>query len=274
MDLQYYYKNALKEINKLRTKNKIQLDYDNDTYIPKIIWQTYKTLNLPLEWKNTPNEWKKHFPEYEYRLQTDLDNRNFIILHAPWFLYFYDNFNYNIMRVDAIRVFWMYFCGGIYSDLDIAPTSDFSFFFKNNNNEVYLVKTQNIESTTNCIFASKRYAPFWLNYMETMVNRFCEWHIWKLSHYFIIIFNTGPQAITYTVKKYNKPVCYMPDCLISTNLTNPKIRNEIYTTALKGQSWNRLDSKILLFFYINRNFWIFLIIIIHLYLYYNILFLK
>jgi mannosyltransferase OCH1-like enzyme len=177
------------------------------------------------------------------------------------------------MRVDSIRAFWMYFCGGIYSDLDIVPTSDFSFFFKNNDNSVYLVKTANIESTTNCIFASKRYSEFWLEYIQTMIERFVEWHLWKLSPHFNVIFNTGPQAITFTVKNHKYPVCYLPDCLISRNLTNPEIKNEIYTCALKGQSWNRFDSKFLLFFYVNRKFFIFTLILFHLYLYFKFLFL-
>ena len=44
--------------------------------IPKIIMQTWKTNDIPIEWKESPEAAKKFNPEWRYILMTDIDNRN------------------------------------------------------------------------------------------------------------------------------------------------------------------------------------------------------
>ena len=50
---------------------------------------------------------------------TDEDNRAFLQKHYAWFLPVYDGYSKTIMRVDAIRYFFLYHFGGVYADLDI-----------------------------------------------------------------------------------------------------------------------------------------------------------
>lgn len=45
-------------------------------------------------------------------------NRDFIKEHFPYFLPIYDNYETNIERVDAVRYFVLYKCGGFYIDMD------------------------------------------------------------------------------------------------------------------------------------------------------------
>jgi mannosyltransferase OCH1-like enzyme len=42
-------------------------------------------------------------PTWEYKLWTDVDNRELVRRHYPWFLEMYDGFPQNIMRADAVR---------------------------------------------------------------------------------------------------------------------------------------------------------------------------
>ncbi len=60
----------------------------------------------------------KFHPDWEYRLWTDTDNRQFIATHYPDFLPIYDNYEKPICRADAARVFILKHFGGVYADLD------------------------------------------------------------------------------------------------------------------------------------------------------------
>jgi inositol phosphorylceramide mannosyltransferase catalytic subunit len=86
--------------------------------IPKIIHQTWKNRCIPEEFQSFSCSWKNHHPSWEYRLWTDADNREFISTNYDWFLPFYDNYQFNIQRADAVRYFILHAYGGMYVDLD------------------------------------------------------------------------------------------------------------------------------------------------------------
>ncbi len=96
-------------------------------YIPRIIHQTWKTADIPHEWRAWHATWRRHHPDWEIRVWTDADNRQLIEEHHPWFLGTYDGFERDIQRVDAAKYFILYTCGGVYADLDcecIEPVDD------------------------------------------------------------------------------------------------------------------------------------------------------
>lgn len=86
--------------------------------IPRIIHQTWKTPRLPRRLRIWRETWLRHHPDWEHRLWTDEDNRNFIKRHYEWFLPLYDSYPEHIMRVDAVRYFILDHYGGVYADLD------------------------------------------------------------------------------------------------------------------------------------------------------------
>ncbi|GAB5554778.1 MAG: hypothetical protein Sapg2KO_43690 [Saprospiraceae bacterium] len=88
------------------------------TQIPKILHQTWKDKTVPSVYLAFQKSWQKHLPDWKYRLWTDEENRAFIAKHYNWFLTIYDAYPQAIMRVDAVRYFWMYHFGGLYVDLD------------------------------------------------------------------------------------------------------------------------------------------------------------
>lgn len=89
--------------------------------IPKIIHQTWKDNNPPSELLEFGNAWRRLNPDWTYMFWTDSTARDFIRQHYPEFLEIYDNYGHSIMRVDAVRYFWMLHYGGLYVDLDIEP---------------------------------------------------------------------------------------------------------------------------------------------------------
>lgn len=92
-------------------------DYQTD--IPKILHQTWKEEELPQNLASLSLTWKTFHPDWEFRLWTDEDNREFLRNHYSWFLPIYDNYPEHIMRVDAVRYFILYHFGGGYADLDV-----------------------------------------------------------------------------------------------------------------------------------------------------------
>lgn len=125
--------------------------------IEKIIHQTYKTEELPAQWKDTPRIWKEMHPNWEYKFWTDKSMREFIAAHYSWFLETYDNYEYPIERADAIRYFAVYHYGGIYADMDLQPRENVGRLLSGT--DVAVFETPNM-GLTNMAFAAKKHSPF------------------------------------------------------------------------------------------------------------------
>ena len=87
--------------------------------IPHILHQTWKSKKLPRSLARFRQSWLNTHPGWEHRLWTDEDNRAFLQKYYAWFLPVYDGYDKTIMRVDAIRYFFLYHFGGVYADLDL-----------------------------------------------------------------------------------------------------------------------------------------------------------
>lgn len=86
--------------------------------IPRIVHQTWKTSEIPPDWKAWHESWPHHHPDWQHVLWTDEDNRRLIAERHAWFLPCYDAFPRDIQRVDAAKYFILYTFGGVYADLD------------------------------------------------------------------------------------------------------------------------------------------------------------
>jgi len=93
-------------------------------YITKILHQTWKRSLLPPRLQKMSETWKQLHPDWEYYMWNDEMNRNFIKDHFPFFLSKYDEYRTTIQRVDAVRYFILYKCGGVFIDLDFECFKD------------------------------------------------------------------------------------------------------------------------------------------------------
>ena len=209
--------------------------------IPNIIMQTWKTNDVPDEWKESPRSIQKVLPNWKYFLMTDEDNRKFVAEHFPDFLFYYDNFPYEIQRADAIRACWLYIHGGVYMDLDLVIVDNFEHLF-NKDVDLYFVSSGNISATvTNSFMASRAGASFWLEYIEEMKNGPARWAIGK---HFTVITSTGPLALSSTLNKTMTTYAMLPSKLFmpcSVCNINCDI-GDAYLKPLYGRSWNGIDS--------------------------------
>ena len=86
--------------------------------IPRVIHQTWRDADLPAPFARLAETWRRHHPEWQWRLWTDADNRAFVTEHFPDMLALYDGYPHPIQRVDMVRYLILHTHGGLFVDLD------------------------------------------------------------------------------------------------------------------------------------------------------------
>ena len=93
--------------------------------IPKKIHQTWKSKNIPENYKNLVDSWKNKHPSWEYNLYDDQDCINFIKNYHPNLLHGYLILKEPVMKADMFRYLILYQFGGLYTDLDTEALKPF-----------------------------------------------------------------------------------------------------------------------------------------------------
>lgn len=217
--------------------------------IPKIIYQSWKTHDVPEKWKVSPASAKAIMPDWQYVLLDNDENRAMIEEHFPDFLSHYDGFPYDIMRADAARYCFLYLYGGIYMDLDFEVQQDLSELFKGSS-EVYLVASGNVSSVyTNSFMASQPRSKFWLEVIEEMKKPLDFWS--GLLKHFVIMCQSGPLMLSRVARRTNTVIGVLPRSrVMPCSICNLDCSTcEAYLKPLEGSSWISYDTKFL-------NFWL------------------
>lgn len=86
----------------------------------KIIHQTWKVEEVPdYHFPNVWQEsWKRHHPDWEYRLWTDADNEKLVRDSYPEFWRNYSAITKGVLKADVARALYLHKFGGMYADLD------------------------------------------------------------------------------------------------------------------------------------------------------------
>lgn len=167
--------------------------------INKIIFQTWKTKDIPQELSLYAESIKYYNSDFEYHLFTDEDNRNFIIKHYPWFLETFDSYKHNIERADAIRYFLLYTYGGVYIDLDMECLKPLDSLLRNG--ELFFSieagpSTAN-QVISNAFMAATKGNPFFHHIIKNLTN------FKKRDIVYQDVFdNTGPNMVTREYRRY------------------------------------------------------------------------
>jgi len=85
--------------------------------IPKIIHQTWHSPVYDSD-QGSPESWRQHNPDWEYRFWTDADLEEFVRTEFPGFLELYRRYPNNVQRADLARYMLLYRFGGVYADMD------------------------------------------------------------------------------------------------------------------------------------------------------------
>jgi hypothetical protein len=93
-------------------------NYSHSLQIPRQIHQTWATTELPPMFLSLARQVRALHPEWEYRLWTDADIRQFVLSNFRHFSDAFFALPLKIMRIDMFRYMLMFIHGGVYLDLD------------------------------------------------------------------------------------------------------------------------------------------------------------
>jgi len=262
-------------------------DYDSndcapnppDTF-PKIVFQTWKTKQIPDKWKASPLSIKQFLPNWKYVLFDDEDNMNFVKEYFPKFLPHFQSFKHSIQRADAIRYLFLYVHGGLYMDLDFClnknPEEIIEHFGKETypKTNLYLVeyKKNGKNAVTNSFIISTPRHPFWMDVLKQMQEPI-PWYA-KMTKFTEVYESTGPSMLTkvynekYKNKLFGSTIYLLSEKYICTkgqrfltpsSLTHSYIKNLEQTS---GESWHGLTEKIISVIGYNKGLILFFFLLI------------
>ncbi len=224
--------------------------------IPKIIHQTWKTEEIPAEWKDAVYSCKLKNPDYKYILWTDKLMEEFVKYKFPDFYKTYMGYPHNIQRCDAFRYLVLYIYGGIYLDMDIVCKKNLDPLLSY---ELVLTKSANTTlAFTNMFFMATPYHPFMKFCIEELPNFAYSYALFGKHLY---VFNsTGPFFLTNMLGEYK--LDNIPNYRVLSNeefagdcnvCTVSKCEGGEYFSHVKGSSWNESDSLFYNFCFCNRK---------------------
>lgn len=202
--------------------------------IPKIIHQTYKTEDIPEQWKESQKKCIDLHPDYEYILWTDEMALKFIKEEYAWFLETFENYKYPIQRADAIRYFILSHYGGIYIDLDDGCERRLDPLLKV---PAFVRKTSPLGVSNNVMGSVPRH-PFYLKLLNSLKHYDKYWFI----PYLTIMGSTGPLFVSVIWKQYKR--WGVPENGVVRIMQPADYKKHTYSffSISKGSSWHMDDA--------------------------------
>jgi hypothetical protein len=115
--------------------------------IPNILWQTWKTKNIPESIRVQADSWKISNPQLKLCFMDDAECSNFILEHFGTEVHeHYNSLPQSIMRADFWRLAVVYVYGGYYSDLDIVCNKNVADFIHSDVDAVFIRELNNISN--------------------------------------------------------------------------------------------------------------------------------
>ncbi len=167
--------------------------------IPKVIHQTWKTLDIPKKWQAFRKTCEVINPEYQIRTWSHDLIYALLKKHYPWFIPTFDSYQYPVQKAEAGRYFIIYHYGGIYLDMDVSCKVAINEILSMTLTpfDVMLDATYPVGLTNNIIVAKPRH-PFMKMMIESLHN---SNHDFVIPHWTIMI-STGPLYAHRTYLRY------------------------------------------------------------------------
>lgn len=119
--------------------------------IPRRIFQSWKSKELPPELQQNINRIKELNPGYEYQFFDDDDCRNYILKHfGVSYAFAFDNLIHGAFKCDFWRYCVLYQEGGIYIDIDMLPLIPFDEIIGENDELVTIQDRPDLAARPSC----------------------------------------------------------------------------------------------------------------------------
>ena len=176
---------------------------------------------------------------YEYKLWSEDDCQNLIDEHYSDYKSLYDNFRFEIQKIDFIRFCILHKFGGVYIDLDMFILKPLCDLLKGKKYVFHNVKDvqPNWSLIENDFMASIEGSPLWLDIMKECKTNYYEklgvnvYETWKGR---FIMQTTGPRFLSRYFK--NKFPNYKPFNIAKTN-KHTVDEERFYIQDLKMNTW-------------------------------------
>ncbi|CCC68317.1 hypothetical protein NCAS_0B02330 [Naumovozyma castellii] len=229
------FQDALLDVDLNPTLEQQAMEIDKPQLIPKIIHQTYKTTDIPEQWKESRQKCIDLHPDYKYILWTDEMSHEFIREEYPWFLDTFENYKYPIQRADAIRYFILSHYGGVYIDLDDGCERRLDRLLTV---PAFLRKTSPI-GVSNDVMGSVPRHPFFLKVIKSLKHYDKSWFVPYMS----IMASTGPLFISVVWKQYKRWGVPTNGVVRILQPADYKMHTYSFFSIAKGSSWHMDDAK-------------------------------
>ena len=234
--------------------------------IPKIIHQTWKTLDVPDEWKDAVESCKNTHKDYKHKIWTDKMMEDFVKKEYPDFYNIYMSYKYNIQRCDAFRYLVLYKYGGIYFDMDIVCKKKLDSLLKYD--LVLLASNTKKNNSFFMVIPNHPFIKFCIDNLPKYINSYS-----LFGKHLHVMNSTGPYFLINMIDKYklNMQKSYIMnneefngDC----NTCNENLcKGGIYFTHIQGKSWHAFDSQIYNFLLCNNKIIIIILLLLLFYYY-------
>jgi mannosyltransferase OCH1-like enzyme len=167
--------------------------------IPKNIFQTWCTKDLPPEIENIIDKMKKLNPDYKYHLYTDDEMDAFVKENYPGEIYdCYSKINFIVAKADFWRYLVLYKYGGVYLDMDSSIDVRLDDFIKNDESAILSLENGR-ETFTQWVLIFDLQHPILKRTIEFVVDNI------KHNRYPLdILHMTGPFCFTRAVQSIHE----------------------------------------------------------------------
>ncbi len=220
------------------------------------VWVSFKGKDMPEEWKKAQQTIIDKNPNFKYKLYRDGETRDFVAKYFPFFLKTYDNFPYDIQRIDAFRYCVLYIHGGIYLDLDFIANKSFNVLEDELKKPIGLVRsvTRPDICTNAVMFAATKRHPFWLECIRQMMKPI---PFFIHGKQLIVLTSTGPIMLNRVrKKKIFKQDYQFLNVVQNCNVCNVSVCKpdpNFILTPIEGSSWVGSDGKAMIWLFCHKK---------------------
>jgi mannosyltransferase OCH1-like enzyme len=202
----------------------------------------WKDHDVPERFLAAQASWRRHHPDWEYRLWTHEDLDRFVADYYPHCLALFESYPDQIQRVDSARYMILHHYGGFYADLDVVCERSLEGL---RHHDVVLPSTEPLGVSVDLMGGQPGSAFF--AYAIAQLPRAKRWSPRGLvPRHFRVLLSTGSLFMTLVLMRWKGPekpfiipaeqyrIAGHPDALVS---------------HIHGGTWQERDSDVLTFLY-------------------------